>query len=69
MDLTVPTVRPSLVDWRLRGDPWIGETPDALHTVFFGDYRLVNVAASPLDRHSLNQLFFQIRHRYPRKRT
>jgi hypothetical protein len=52
--------RPSLVDLRFKGDPWV-VWHGALAAVCLGDYPMSQVAASPLDVPSLNRALQQVR--------
>jgi hypothetical protein len=52
--------RPSLVDLRFNGDPWV-MAEGSLAAVRLGDYLLVQVAACPLDLPSLASTLMQVR--------
>jgi hypothetical protein len=60
------TVRPSLLDLRFTGDAWVVPQPDGTPALFLGGYRLVPVAALPLDLPTLNQMLDRARHQRPR---
>jgi hypothetical protein len=60
------SVRPSLLDRRFLGDAWILPADEGCSTAYLGDYRLLHIAASPLDLPVLNGLFDRMRHRRPR---
>jgi hypothetical protein len=62
------SVRPSLLDPRFIGDPWVHFGCDGLAALCLGDYRLVGIAASPLDLPTMNRVLNQMRHRCPRGR-
>jgi hypothetical protein len=65
--LRVPSVRPSILDVYLRGDPWVvGHAPGMLG-VYFGSRRLTSLSGSTIDVPALNQLLFQLRNRRPRR--
>jgi len=56
----VPGCRPSLIDLRFKGDPWVVlEEEEA--DVCLGDFSLCQVSASPLDVPSLNRCLLQVR--------
>lgn len=67
-DFTVPTVRPSLMDLRLRGDYTVTTLPSGSLGICFADHILATLAATPFDLVSLGQRLSQLRHRYPRRR-
>jgi hypothetical protein len=58
--------RPSLVDSRLRGDPWIERRADAL-AVCFDTWAWSIFPGSPIDVPSLNQLLLELRTRHAMK--
>jgi hypothetical protein len=64
----VRTVRPSLLDLRFSGDPWIEARKDGTLRMCLGDYGLAGIRGTPLDLPSLNSMFHGMRHRRPRKR-
>jgi hypothetical protein len=65
----IRTVRPSLLDLRFTGDPWVVGEADGTAALCLDDYRLVGLALSSVDLPSFNQRLFQMRHRRPRPRT
>ncbi len=68
VDLHVRTVRPSLLDPRFTGDPWIVQRPDGTLRLCLGDYGLTGIFAAPLDVPGLNGLFQNLRHCRGRRR-
>jgi hypothetical protein len=52
--------RPSLIDLRFKGDPWVVEH-DRQAAVCLGDFPLGQVGVSPLDVPSLNRFLMQVR--------
>jgi hypothetical protein len=67
IDTHVRTVRPSLLDLRFCGDPWIEARRDGAVRLCLGDYALTGLSAAPLDLQALNSLFHGMRHRRPRR--
>jgi hypothetical protein len=67
--LTIPAVRPSLLDVYLRGDAWIDRLDPHLLTLYVGGQSLACFPASPLDGFALNQLLFTLRQRAPRRKV
>jgi hypothetical protein len=67
--LTIPAVRPSLLDVYLRGDAWIDRHDQHLLTLYVGGQRLACFPASPFDGFALNQLLFTLRQRNPRRKV
>jgi hypothetical protein len=65
-ELSFCTVRPSVLDLRFTGDPWIVGRPDGRLVLCLGDYQLNPVNATSLDVPWLNSLVDQARHRRPR---
>jgi hypothetical protein len=61
-------VRPSLLDLRFCGDPWIAEDAEGKFAIYLGNYCITTVEAGALDVPSLNSLFDMMRHRRPRTR-
>jgi hypothetical protein len=68
LDLSFRTVRPSLLDLRFCGDPWIVAHDDGRLAMYLGDYCLTNLEGAALDLPALNRLFDTMRHRRPRLR-
>jgi len=52
--------RPSLIDLRFKGDPWVVAQGTAA-SVCLGDYPMAQIAVSPLDVPSLNRTLQQVR--------
>jgi hypothetical protein len=65
-ELHFRTVRPSLLDLRFCGDPWIVARADGRAAILLGDYCVTSLEADALDLPSLNHLFDMMRHRRPR---
>jgi hypothetical protein len=59
--LPLRSVRPSLLDPRFTGDPWIVDHRDGTASVCLADYRLTGMHALSLDLPSLNRVFGQLR--------
>ena len=55
------SVRPSLLDLRFTGDPWVVDQDDGTASVRLDDYRLARIQTMPFDLPSLNQLLLQLR--------
>jgi hypothetical protein len=62
------SVRPSLLDLRFTGDPWVVDHQDGTATIRLDNYRLARIPTSPLDVPSLNNLFLQLRQWQIRRR-
>jgi len=62
------SVRPSLLDLRFTGDPWVVEHEDGTASVRFDDYRLARLQTVPFDLPSLNHLLLQLRQWQTRRR-
>lgn len=58
---TLQSVRPSLLDLRFTGDPWVVDHEDGTSSVRLDDYRLARIQTVPFDLPSLNQLLLQLR--------
>src|SRR5579884_1173337 len=61
-------VRPSLLDLRFTGDPWLVDDENGLAAVCLDDYKLAQVCLLSLDVPAVNRLFLgmrQARSRYP----
>jgi hypothetical protein len=54
-------VRPSLLDLRFTGDPWVVDHKDGTASVRLDNYRLARIQTMPFDLPSLNQLWMQLR--------
>jgi len=61
-------VRPSLLDLRFTGDPWIVDRKDGTFTLCLGDYCLVGIHGVTFDLPSLNQALDRLRNRRSRRR-
>ncbi len=61
-------VRPSLLDLRFTGDPWVVGHEDGTASVRLDDYRLARIRTLPFDLPSLNQLWLQLRQWQMRRR-
>ena len=57
----IRSVRPSLLDVRFTGDPWVVDHEDGTASVRLDNYRLARIQAMPFDLPSLNQLLLQLR--------
>lgn len=55
------SVRPSLLDVRFTGDPWVVDQCDGSASVRLDNYHLVRIEALPFDLPSFNQLLLQLR--------
>ncbi len=62
------SVRPSLVDLRFTGDPWVVDQQDGTSSVKLDDYRLARIQTVPFDLPFLNQLWMQLRQYRMRRR-
>ncbi len=60
VDLHLRCVRPSLTDWRFRGDACIVDQGDGTVALRLGDYNLTQITALSLDVPSLNQILGRI---------
>jgi hypothetical protein len=58
--VTVRACRPSLIDLRFKGDPWV-VVKERQAAVCLGDFSLGQVSVSPLDVPSLNRCLLQVR--------
>jgi hypothetical protein len=67
--LRLRSVRPSLLDLRFCGDPWILAGEDGKLALHLGDYTLVSIEGSAIDLPGLNGLLDRLRHRRPRRRA
>lgn len=54
-------VRPSLLDLRFTGDPWVVDQEDGSVSVRLDNYPLAFVQVAPFDMPSLNRLFLELR--------
>lgn len=62
------SVRPSLLDLRFTGDPWVVGHEDGTASVRLDNYRLARIHTLPFDLPSLNQLWLQLRQSQIRRR-
>lgn len=62
------SVRPSLLDLRFTGDPWVVDHQDGTASVRLDNYRLARIQATPFDVPSLNHLLQQLRQWQMRRR-
>jgi hypothetical protein len=60
-------VRPSLLDLRFTGDPWVVDHQDGTASVRLEDYRLAWIELLPFDVPSLNRLLLQLRQSQARR--
>ena len=67
-DTVVRVKRPSLMDLRLCGDPWIVRRHSGKLALCFDVWEMAAVQATLLDLPSLNGLLQRMRSRYPRRR-
>jgi hypothetical protein len=58
--LVIRACRPSLIDLRFKGDPWVVQR-EKHASVCLGDFPMGQVNVSPLDVPSLNRAFQQVR--------
>ncbi len=68
INLHIRKVRPSHLDLRFQGDPWIVDRGDGTFAVCIGDQALAHILGLALDLPSFNQRFDTVRHRRPRRR-
>jgi hypothetical protein len=66
---TLRSVRPSLLDVRFTGDPWVVQHEDGTASVRLDNYRLARIQTVPFDLPSLNQLLLQLRLWQMRRRS
>jgi hypothetical protein len=59
--------RPSVLDLRLQGDPWIQPRADGTLALCFDAWEMASVSAVALDVPALNGLLHHVRHRSPRR--
>ena len=58
--ITIRACRPSFIDLRFKGDPWV-VIKERQAAVCLGDFAMGQVAVSPLDVPSLNRVLQQVR--------
>jgi hypothetical protein len=68
-DLSLRSVRPSLLDRRFTGDAWVVDQGDGTLAVRLGDYNLVQITGLALDLPSLNQTLGRVWQRRPGRRA
>jgi|GEM_PF-3466766 hypothetical protein len=61
-------IRPSLLDLRFTGDPWVVDHKDGTAWVQLDNYRLARIPIMSFDLPSLNQLLLQLRQWQVRRR-
>lgn len=59
-------IRPSFLDLRFSGDPWIEDGGNGICDLCLGDYRLASIRGMAFDLPALNRLLDTARHRRPR---
>jgi hypothetical protein len=66
--VVIRPIRPSLLEMRLAGDPWIvpAKAPETL-SLRFNDWQLVALGGLALDLPTFNRLLDQLRQRRPRR--
>jgi hypothetical protein len=62
------SIRPSLLDVRFSGDPWVVAHEDGSASVQLDDYGLARIQTLPFDVPSLNHLLLQLRQWQMRRR-
>lgn len=62
------SIRPSLLDLRFTGDPWVVHDEDGTASLRLDDYRLARIDTMPFDLPCLNQLLLQLRQWQIRRR-
>jgi hypothetical protein len=67
IDLNLRSVRPSLLDRRFSGDPWIVDQGNGTFALCLGDYHLVWFEGLAVDLPALNRLYHGMRRRRPRQ--
>jgi hypothetical protein len=68
MSSPLRSVRPSLLDLRFTGDPWVVDHQDGTASVRLDNYRLARIRTLPFDLPSLNQTLLQLRQWQVRRR-
>ena len=67
--LHLRSLRPSLLDWRFKGDAWIVDLGHGMLAVSLGEYELARINGSTLDLPSLNRLLGHLWNRRPRRNS
>jgi len=62
------SVRPSVLDLRFTGDPWVVDQQDGTASLRLDNYRLARIQTLPFDLPSLNRLLLQLRQCQMRRR-
>ena len=62
-------VRPSLLDLRFTGDPWVVDRNDGSFELCLGDYCLAGICGMTFDLPTFNQVLDRMRSRRPRRRS
>ncbi len=57
----MPSVRPSLLDLRFTGDPWVVDQRDGTALLRLANFSLARIRTCPLDLPSLNNLVQELR--------
>jgi hypothetical protein len=65
--LRMRATRPSILDSRIQGDPWVVAHGNHTAGVYFGACQFLQLPAVPLDAMALNTQLFALRHRLPRR--
>jgi hypothetical protein len=68
VDISVRQIRPSLLEMRLTGDPWILPQGDECLSLRFNDWQLAAIGGAAVDVISLNRLLERLRSRPARRR-
>jgi len=61
-------LRPSVLDLRFTGDPWVVDQADGTASVRLDNFRLARIQTMPFDLPSFNQLLLQLRQWQIRRR-
>ncbi len=67
--LPLRSVRPSLLDLRFTGDPWVVDHEDGTASVLLDNYRLAHIQTLSLDLPFLNHLLLELRQWQMRRRV
>jgi hypothetical protein len=65
--ITIRACRPSLIDLRFKGDPWVVRKEQEAAVVCLGDFSMGQVTVSALDVPSLNRALLQVRYGQARR--
>jgi hypothetical protein len=66
--VSIRPVRPSMLDLRLMGDPWIVDQGAENLALCFNDCQLASLRGLTLEVPSFNRILDRMRHRLPRRR-